>query len=53
MEFFSILPACAGVIPGATFAYKFYVDSSRMCGGDPRANYVVAGYLSFFPHVRG
>ena len=53
MEFFSILPACAGVIPHTEPHTRPTQNSSRMRGGDPEKDKEAFGYQEFFPHARG
>ena len=53
MEFFSILPACAGVIQKKTWEKTEPQNSSRMRGGDPVAKLGYDTLVKFFPHARG
>ena len=53
MEFFSILPACAGVILAIYRNDTGFCDSSRMRGGDPKEEQNKKNSNEFFPHARG
>ena len=53
MDYLSVLPACAGVIPVVTVLTVVAVGFTRMRGGDPKSMLALKSTCKFYPHARG
>ena len=53
MGFFSVFPACAGVIPDLESMGKQIAGIPRMRGGDPNACTMQEYIDAYSPHARG
>ena len=52
-DFFSLVPACAGVILGGDKFAAAAMACPRVCGGDPKLDEIDNGLKDLSPRVRG
>ena len=50
---FSVLPACAGVIPMYGLSATPKLSITRMRGGDPEKAHIIGSRIKYYPHARG